>query len=117
MRQHWAVQVAKWHAEVTAIVLRRYENLEDHEAYKTFDAVAHAVLCGPGEVFIEGALTADGKPISMSDWRQLGLLLLQEHGIHTVRADRRGKIVEFSTKRALLQARKSNVHQTDQEKK
>ena len=90
-----------WHAEVSSLVLRHYENRCGYELHLAFDGVAYAKSIGRGVMFIEGALRTDGAQLRLSDWRDLAILLLERFGVHTVKVDRRGKEVSFDTRRAI----------------
>lgn len=88
-----------WHAEVSSLVLRRYEHPTDHDNYVPFNGVVFVKTLSTGVAFIEGALRHDNKPLERSDWRELALLLRDTYGIHTITADRHGRRVTFDTRR------------------
>jgi hypothetical protein len=90
-----------WHAETSALVLRLYAAAGDYERCNPFSCVAFAKTIGPGVVFVEGVLRVEGKPMRISDWASMARMLREQHGIHTIRAFRHGKIVEFDTARAV----------------
>ena len=90
-----------WHVQVTSLTLRHFGsggNFEDHAPY---DAVAQVEILSPGFAFIHATLRSDGKPLTRSDWRELGKLLHERLGIHSLVADRRGKQVVMTADRWL----------------
>lgn len=90
-----------WHAEISSLVLRHYDGESGYELHLEFNGVAFAKTMGHGIVFIEGALRISGKPFTMCDWKELGACLLEQFGIHTIKADRRGREVTFDVKKIL----------------
>lgn len=93
-----------WHAEVSSLVLRHYDKPGGYELHIPFNGVAYAKFTGRGVMFLEGALKTDGSQLNVNDWKDLGVLLNKQFGVHTVKADRRGREVSFSTARALRDA-------------
>jgi hypothetical protein len=89
-----------WHAETASLVLRHYPQAGGYERREAFRAVAFAKMLGAGVAFLEGALRVDGQPLTLSDWRDIALVLRHQHGVMTIRAKRHGRDVEFPTARA-----------------
>lgn len=85
-----------WHAEIVALMLRRYDVEDGYKRKIPFNGVAFVKMLGAGECFIEGALRVDGQPMTLRDWRDLGRMLRDEFGIFTIRAKRHGKTVDVN---------------------
>ena len=99
-----------WHAEISALVLRKYAPGGNYAGADPFVAVAFAKTLGPKSVFIEGCLRSDGQPLTVSDWRSLARLLRDSVGIQTIQAVHGGEPFSIETARAGRAV--SAIHQT-----
>jgi hypothetical protein len=93
----------QWHAQVTQLTLRLYDEPAGYEQRKRFKAVATVFMLGDTQAFIHAFLRSDGtRQIAPNEWRALRRLLHDEHGIELVHSERHGQDRAFNTAPAPL---------------
>lgn len=90
-----------WHAQVTSLTLRLYARPGGYDRREPFLAVAQAELLGDGAAFIHAALRADGRPVTMGQWRALARLLRAEFGVQQITGERHRRSLSLDTVRGL----------------
>jgi hypothetical protein len=85
-----------WHAQVTSLTLRLYNEPGGYAKRDPFDAVMQVEMLGDGVAFIHAA---HGQ-ISLRQWRALARLLRRDHGVTNIQADRHGKDAAYNPDRA-----------------
>lgn len=89
-----------WHAEVTGLILRGYDQPGGHAAQAPFQAVVGAQLLGRQSAFLAGGLRVDGNSLAVGDWRDLARLLREQHDVRLIEAIRAGRRISWPTDRA-----------------
>lgn len=91
-----------WHAQITSLTLRGYDEPDGFARHLPFMAVAQVEFLSGGRCFIHGFLRADGKPIEIAAWKALRRMLREEFGVTEILADRHGDDTSYDTAPAPL---------------
>lgn len=89
-----------WNAQVTSLTLRGYEsNPNGYDLKVPYEAVIQVEILGDGTCYMHAALREDGKRLTAADFADIGSMLRDGYGVHTVLMHRGEKLVPLSVER------------------